>query len=105
MSPTDAHEHSHSHHPSAGPGTAIDPVCGMTVDPASAAGRSEHAGKTYYFCAVSCKQKFDRDPARYLSEKATEPHLHQINVSTAPQRQRAAAATYTCPMHPQIVRD
>ncbi|HYO91702.1 MAG TPA: YHS domain-containing protein, partial [Pyrinomonadaceae bacterium] len=38
---------------------AIDPICGMTVDPQTAAGTSERDGKTYYFCAQSCKQKFD----------------------------------------------
>jgi YHS domain-containing protein len=42
-----------------------DPVCGMQVDPAKAAGSSEYDGKTYYFCAPQCKQKFDRDPQKY----------------------------------------
>jgi YHS domain-containing protein len=42
-----------------------DPVCGMQVDPAKAAGSSEYDGKTYYFCSTSCKQKFDRDPKHY----------------------------------------
>lgn len=48
------------------PAMATDPVCGMDVDPAGAAGSSEYAGKTYYFCAASCKKSFDEDPARYL---------------------------------------
>ena len=43
----------------------IDPVCGMQVDPAKAAGSSEYNGKTYHFCSASCKQKFDRDPKQY----------------------------------------
>jgi len=42
-----------------------DPVCGMQVDPATAAGSSEYSGKTYYFCSASCRQKFDRDPKQY----------------------------------------
>jgi len=42
-----------------------DPVCGMTVDPARAAGSSVYGSKTYYFCSVSCKATFDRSPARY----------------------------------------
>lgn len=46
---------------------AKDPVCGMDVDPATAAGSSEYKGKTYYFCAVSCKKSFDEDPEKYLS--------------------------------------
>lgn len=42
-----------------------DPVCGMQVDPAKSAGSSEYNGKTFYFCSVSCKQKFDRDPKQF----------------------------------------
>lgn len=42
-----------------------DPVCGMQVDPANAAGQSEYAGKTYYFCSKTCKEKFDREPANF----------------------------------------
>jgi len=42
-----------------------DPVCGMTVDPARAAGSSVYGSKTYHFCSVSCKSTFDRSPARY----------------------------------------
>jgi len=45
---------------------AIDPVCKMQVDETKAAGSSEYKGKTYYFCAVSCKTKFDREPEKYL---------------------------------------
>ena len=51
-------------------GTAIDPVCGMTVDPAHAAGSHEHVGKTYYFCNVSCLNRFKADPSRYLEPAA-----------------------------------
>jgi Cu+-exporting ATPase len=46
---------------------AIDPVCGMQVDPRSAAGHSEYAGETYYFCSVGCQRKFDADPARFAT--------------------------------------
>ena len=45
---------------------AIDPVCKMKVDETKAAGSSEYHGKTYYFCAVSCKRKFDENPEKYL---------------------------------------
>jgi xanthine dehydrogenase accessory factor len=47
--------------------TAIDPVCGMTVDIASAHFMSEHHGKTYYFCGAGCKAKFDENPEAYLT--------------------------------------
>ncbi len=43
-----------------------DPVCGMMVDPAKAAGSSVYNGKTYYFCAIACKQKFDREPQKFV---------------------------------------
>jgi YHS domain-containing protein len=45
---------------------AIDPVCKMQVDENKAAGKSEYNGKTYYFCAPSCKRKFDAEPEKYL---------------------------------------
>ena len=42
-----------------------DVVCGMQVDPANAAGRSEYNGKTYYFCSKTCRSKFDANPKLY----------------------------------------
>lgn len=50
-----------------GPVDAIDPVCEMLVDIASARFVSEHEGRTYYFCCPACKKKFEADPARYLT--------------------------------------
>ena len=47
----------------------IDPICGMTVDPAKAAGRYDHKGTTYYFCGTSCLERFRADPDRALSKK------------------------------------
>jgi YHS domain-containing protein len=46
---------------------AKDPVCGMTVDEKKAKLKSEYKGKTYYFCAASCKVTFDKNPAKYAS--------------------------------------
>ena len=51
-----------------GPAMAIDPVCKMTVEPARAAAQSTYRGQTYYFCAVGCKQQFDKEPEKYLSK-------------------------------------
>jgi len=45
---------------------AIDPVCGMDVEPEEAAATSVYRGQTYYFCAQGCKIAFDREPERYL---------------------------------------
>jgi YHS domain-containing protein len=52
-----------------------DPVCGMEIDPEQAAGKSEHEGTTYYFCAEGCKKEFDADPAKYVgaAEAPAEP--------------------------------
>ena len=46
---------------------ALDPVCGMTVDPAKAAGSLDYKGTTYYFCGKGCLAKFSADPEKYLS--------------------------------------
>jgi P-type Cu+ transporter len=43
-----------------------DPVCGMQVDPTTAAGTSNYQGQTYYFCSMGCKAKFDASPAQYV---------------------------------------
>jgi len=45
---------------------ARDPVCGMTVDESTAKWRSEHEGKTYYFCNERCKATFDKNPKRFV---------------------------------------
>src|ERR1041384_671231 len=99
--------------------TELDPVCGMTVDPAKAAGSFEHAGRTYYFCSLGCREKFTADPEKYLSPKPLIPvgiqrakHLHDSaeTVATASQQEQSGqgwprSVEYTCPMHPEIVRD
>lgn len=50
-----------------------DLVCGMDIEAATAAGRSEHKGQTYYFCGAKCKQKFDLNPEQYLNKSAGVP--------------------------------
>jgi YHS domain-containing protein len=47
-----------------------DVVCGMEVDPKTAAAKSSYQNKTYYFCSDGCKQAFDKEPQKYLSPKA-----------------------------------
>jgi Cu+-exporting ATPase len=53
-----------------------DPVCGMSVDPATAAHRSVHGRETYYFCSAGCNQTFDKDPAKYVGASKTGHHNH-----------------------------
>ena len=48
---------------------ARDPVCGMTVDPATAKHAAAHEGRTFHFCCAGCRGKFVADPAKYLSAK------------------------------------
>jgi heavy metal translocating P-type ATPase len=82
-----------AHHTHAAPESAHavkDPVCGMTVDPHTAKHRYTHAGKTYYFCAARCREKFAADPAAYLDPAQT--------AAAAPP----PGTIYTCPMHPEI---
>jgi P-type Cu+ transporter len=78
------------YHPAAATDGVRDPVCGMTVEPATAKHRHEHEGHTHYFCSAGCLTKFAADPAKYLDkdQKAAEP---------VPE-----GTIYTCPMHPQI---
>jgi Cu+-exporting ATPase len=67
--------HEHTQHP--GQGAAIDPVCGMTVDPASATERglaAEHDGITYYFCGKGCLLDFSDEPGRFL-DPGYVPHM------------------------------
>ena len=70
----------------------VDPVCGMTVDPALTPHEVEHAGRGYHFCSAGCRTKFVADPERYLNPGAAA-------ASAAPE-----GVIYTCPMHPEIRR-
>ncbi len=100
----DGHQgHAHQHaNPEDGPPagatqsdakTAIDPVCDMTVTLRPETQRSAHDGQTYFFCSTSCREKFVSEPQRYLAAR-------RAPVDAAP-----AGARWTCPMHPEIVRD
>ncbi|HEY1453906.1 MAG TPA: heavy metal translocating P-type ATPase [Roseiarcus sp.] len=69
---------------------AKDPVCGMSVDPATARHKAEHGAAIYYFCSARCREKFIAEPARFLAAPAP------------PSKPAPAGAIYTCPMHPEI---
>ena len=51
--------------------TVVDPVCGMTIDPAHAAGASQYRDATFHFCALSCKAAFDAAPAKYAAPETS----------------------------------
>jgi Cu+-exporting ATPase len=79
-------------------GAAIDPVCGMTVLPGSAAGSFEYQGETYYFCSTHCLEKFREDPARILDQASESMPAQLVNI----QPDSTEATGYTCPMHPEV---
>jgi len=54
-----------------------DPVCGMDVETATAAGRTDYKGQTYHFCGAKCKEKFDLNPEQYLGKPAGTPKNHE----------------------------
>jgi P-type Cu+ transporter len=68
---------------------AIDPVCGMKVNPATAKHRFSYKGEEYLFCSGRCRERFEADPEKYLKPREAEP--------PAP-----AGTIYTCPMHPEV---
>jgi Cu+-exporting ATPase len=83
--------------PSAAP--VKDPVCGMTVDPAKAAGSFEYQGQTYHFCSKSCLTKFQQNPEAYLVGDVPKP----ATVTVAPAGKAAPdTRVYTCPMDPEV---
>jgi YHS domain-containing protein len=56
---------------------AKDPVCGMDVDPKTAAGKSDYQGLTYYFCSPGCKKVFDKEPGKYVKPVSNgDEHTH-----------------------------
>ncbi len=69
--------------------TAIDPVCGMRVDPATAKHRFSYNGQNYFFCSARCRERFEAEPEKYLEPRKQEP--------AAP-----AGTIYTCPLHPEV---
>jgi P-type Cu+ transporter len=106
------------------PGTVVDPVCGMFVDPQKARGQAEYKGKTYYFCCPGCQTKFKADPERHLQPKPSgglvqlgsiapaKPQHHQhdgpakpvaVTTEKAPTGQpQEGTVVYLCPMCPEV---
>ena len=89
------HGHHHSHATVAADAlTAKDPVCGMTVKLDAGKPSREHKGETYHFCSQRCHDTFAADPQSFLTG------AHKDKSESLPK-----GTKYTCPMHPEIVRD
>jgi Cu+-exporting ATPase len=98
------HGHAQADAGNAAPATAKDPVCGMTVDPATAKHRAEHAGAIYYFCCAGCRTKFEANPQQYVAKsaaaeaaaaKATDPVCGmKVDRATAKRTFAHAGKTY-----------
>lgn len=71
---------------SSGNGLAIDPVCKMTVDPATAQHSAEHEGTTYYFCAGGCRKAFVADPVRFLEPSPAAAPTGAISLGLTTRR-------------------
>ena len=84
---------SHGEMKAAPGGEFVDPVCGMSVQPDTAAGKYEFEGKTYYFCSAGCLNKFRQNPKTFLEQKKDEK-----------LEAESKGVEYTCPMHPEIVQ-
>ena len=80
--------------------TVKDPVCGMTVNPATAKWSLRHAAATYHFCSNGCMGKFAADPEKYLTARNTQS-TPQPEIPEAPS---SSGTIYTCPMHPDVRR-
>jgi Cu+-exporting ATPase len=100
------------HHPSSKdppPGMAIDPICGMTVDPATTPWKHEAGGTTHYFCCEGCRDTFvarQADPAAKAHDGGAHGHARAHGPHARPSATAAGPnAEWTCPMHPQVVRD
>jgi Cu+-exporting ATPase len=74
-----------------------DPVCKMTIEEGDAVATSSYRGKTYHFCSFPCKKSFDRNPESYLGAEEDDGKKEGEGFKTKTE--------YTCPMHPEIVRD
>src|SRR5262245_18732938 len=110
--------------------TALDPVCGMTIDVASAAGWWDYKGHRYYFRHPTCLERFKADADSFLKPSSgvpqpapagakyvcpMDPEVEQAHPGACPKCGMAlepvlstppiTKAEYTCPMHPEIVRD
>jgi Cu+-exporting ATPase len=72
--------------------SAVDPVCGMRVDPATAKHRFSYKGQAYFFCSGRCRARFEAEPEKFLQPKPRDTQATEVPAGTI----------YTCPMHPEV---
>ena len=87
------HEHVHAQMPQ-GANTDTDPVCGMTVEMNESTRHAQYDGKLFHFCSENCETKFEADPYYYASGNAQNAQMVD-----------QAGTQWTCPMHPEILKD
>ena len=123
----------HAHDHTTAPAEVLDPVCGMTIDPADAVGDVDYKGQKYFFCSQSCLERFRANPAEFLAPRPAggspaaapkagaeyicpmDPEVRQKGPGACPKCGMAlepavpitpaTRTQWTCPMHPEIVRD
>jgi P-type Cu+ transporter len=96
----------HDPHEAAPP--ARDPVCGMSVDPATAKHRATHEGRPFFFCSAGCKAKFEAEPERYLASGVPSAPGSCCHAAAGPAIDPASVprgTPWTCPMHPEVAQD
>ncbi len=82
--------------------SVTDPVCGMKVQVRPDTRFAEHLGHRYYFCSQKCLEKFEQDPAKYAG---TSEASAQKPIASERNPPAQGGVEYTCPMHPEIVRN
>lgn len=110
MSNKTDHHHDHQHHDADPEGhsdkvlKAVDPVCGMSVEVTQDTLSKDQEGETYYFCSDRCLTQFKTDPWLYAFSGGADGRMHEgaPGASTTPV---APGTKWTCPMHPEIIRD
>ena len=103
-----------SHSETASESAMIDPVCGMSVNPSTAAGKHEYSGQTYYFCSQHCLAKFKDDPESFLKSRIDKQHRESghPHPDLPPSRGKEKTGggglgevervAYLCPMDPEV---
>ena len=83
---------------------SVDPICGMTLNKDTAKYRYDYGGQEYFFCSNHCLESFRAAPDKYAKPTGLQTR-QETEQPQAESVQANAAVTYTCPMHPEVIRD